>query len=135
MSTKVPKQDAKSASKKLLKHPPPRVFKYSNILTSFRLKSSTPFVSAVKHIDKKFLELDQPKNKNSKKEYITVYGMGKTVEKCLSVGLYFQDTRQHKIEVRTTTVKVLDELQQDDEVEFRKRSISGVEIDIYRKDV
>lgn len=113
----------------LHKHPPPRRFKHSDLDTLIHIQAKTPFVSALKRIDKTLSRL--PK-KQPKSQLITIQGMGKAMELVVSLAVHFQ-TRGNKIEVETNTVEVLDEFEQsDDESMLRKRHVSAVQVRIYK---
>lgn len=112
--------------------------------TSILIKSNTPYVSGLKRIKKTVDKFEQsllPQNRKyqgggfKSVKYISVKGMGKAIEKCLSLGLAFQDKFGYKIEVLTATVEVLDEFKQEgsdneEESEYRKRRTSSIEIRI-----
>ncbi|KAK6201520.1 Rpp20 subunit of nuclear RNase MRP and P-domain-containing protein [Scheffersomyces amazonensis] len=131
--------------------------------TTFLVKSSTPFVSAVKKIQRSLDKFDKSmissnsrsrgktkyQNGEYKKvNYIVVKGMGKTIEKALSLALYFDEELHYQVDIITSTVKVLDEFREqvpeeakqefDDGDEFndsvyRKRSVSSIEVRIWVK--
>lgn len=113
--------------------------------TTILIKSNTPYISALKRIKKTLQRFEQsllPQNKKyqgggfKSVKYISVKGLGKAIEKCLSLGLAFQDKIGYKIEVLTGTVEVLDEFKQDgsdseEESEYRKRRTNSIEIRVY----
>ena len=86
--------------------------------STFHVKSSTPFISAVKRINKqlaKFTKLQgtQRKFQNDqykRVKYITVKGMGKTIEKTLKLAMHFQQLG-YKVDIITGSVQVLDEFE------------------------
>lgn len=83
--------------------------------------------------------------------YVVVLGMGKAVDKVLSLGCYFEQQMGKKIDVLTKSIDVVDEIlandqeanednEEDDEepereidreTTLRKRTVSGVEIRIH----
>lgn len=117
--------------------------------TTVFIKTATPYVSALKRIDKileKF-EKSHPRKKfqggeYKKIKYVRVKGMGKAIEKVLSVGVHYQQ-REHKVDVYTETINVVDEVKQkkyetkddesDDESELRGRSVGCVEVKVWLK--
>ncbi|ONH68559.1 Ribonucleases P/MRP protein subunit POP7 [Cyberlindnera fabianii] len=102
---------------------------HSDLDTLIHIQAKTPFVSALKRIDKTLSRL--PK-KQPKSQLITIQGMGKAMELVVSLAVHFQ-TRGNKIEVETNTVEVLDEFEQsDDESMLRKRHVSAVQVRIYK---
>ncbi|KAM3162981.1 Ribonuclease P [Lachancea thermotolerans] len=131
-------------SKLVTKHPSLKLLSHKQIKTTFYLKTQTPYVSALKRINKLMSQLQRHGS-----EYVTVLGMGKASEKTLAVACYFQEEKGKKVEVLTQSVDVLDEIvksdpvtedidEQDDgtqdgdrEVELQKRTISGVEVRIF----
>ncbi|CAR23638.1 ribonuclease P/MRP protein subunit POP7 [Lachancea thermotolerans CBS 6340] len=131
-------------SKLVTKHPSLKLLSHKQIKTTFYLKTQTPYVSALKRINKLMSQLQRHGSK-----YVTVLGMGKASEKTLAVACYFQEEKGKKVEVLTQSIDVLDEIvksdpvtedidEQDDgtqdgdrEVELQKRTISGVEVRIY----
>ncbi|EGW30717.1 uncharacterized protein SPAPADRAFT_142779 [Spathaspora passalidarum NRRL Y-27907] len=106
-------------------------------ISTFLIKSQTPYVSAIKKISKQLSKFEHStgvKKYSQYKQvsYITVKGMGKSIEKTLSVGLYFQE--RYNVDIHTGTVEVLDEFQQDeDESVYKKRLVSSVELKIWLK--
>lgn len=122
-----------------VKLPTVKVLSHRRIKSTMYIKSSTPFMSAVKKIDKMLKICPQ---------YVTVLGMGKAVSKTLAVACYFQE-RMLRVQVRTTTVDVLDKITKssesgnvdsdadsdsdsDPETELKKRTITGIEVLIYK---
>ncbi|CAK7911282.1 ribonucleases P/MRP protein subunit Pop7p [[Candida] anglica] len=124
--------------------------------TIFLVKSSTPFVSALKRITKilnKFNKLSRTnkrfQNGDYKKvKYITIKGMGRAMEKTLSLGLKFQEELQYKTEILTKSIEVLDEYKmnkdengnsesesddEDKETLFQKRMVSCIEVRVWIK--
>lgn len=131
---------------KLVKHAPPRHYSYQQVQKVIHIKSSTPFVSALKRIEKHMRqESKNLKNKNRSSlnnSYITIKGMGKAISKVLSLGLHFKTENGNKIETFTKSIGVLDEFKKsnddssdsdDEETTLRKRNVSCVEIRIYVK--
>lgn len=71
-----------------------------------------------------------------------VLGMGKAIEKTLSLGCHFEQQLGKKVDVLTKSVELLDEVSVDDgdgdsikdvdrETVLKKRTISGIELRIY----
>ncbi|KAH3668826.1 hypothetical protein OGAPHI_002581 [Ogataea philodendri] len=127
---------------KLVKHAAPRKYSYNDSKTVIHVKSSTPFMSAVKRIDKTFGYYDSKytkkgkpiPNENKNVGYITVRGMGKTILKVMNLALYFEHEQNRKVEVFTKTLTVLDELKstnKDKDDVFQKRQVSCVELRIH----
>lgn len=144
---------------KIVKHTPPLMFKFSNKDKFFRVKTSSPFMSCVKQIQKKLskiednIKLSDKRNRGNntiKNKFVTVVGLQRVIGKVLLLANYFQQ-RGHKIDIRTITVNALDEFMmkehkeeenddritndveesdEDDSI-MRKRKISGLEIDIF----
>lgn len=111
----------------MIKHPAPRSAGHK---ADLYISSKSPFISTVKKIDKlhKLLERQH-------RQHVSVYATGKAVERALSVGLNFQQLG-HKVEILTSTLNVLDEHDdgdEDNEPEFKKRSISRIEVKIFRR--
>ncbi|ODV87070.1 hypothetical protein CANARDRAFT_26503 [[Candida] arabinofermentans NRRL YB-2248] len=150
---KLPKLE-RITGKKLIKHAPPRIYAYNDTKTVIHIKSSTPFISAVKRIEKslkffqeKYNKKGKPINGHKNVEYIAVHGMGKTVVKVVNLALHFQYEQRMKVDIFTKTIGVLDEfksetdgkLKSDDDEEdddddddvLRKRNVSSVEVRIY----
>ena len=114
----------------------------NQIKSTIFIKSSTPFVSGIKRITKFLDNLAKKKFKNAQVRYVTILGMGKAVEKTLSLGLYFEQEKFKRIEVYTKTVEVIDEMFADEEeseeindndreTTLKKRLVSGIEIRIF----
>ncbi|ANZ77388.1 BA75_04963T0 [Komagataella pastoris] len=111
----------------LIKHPPMRKYKVTEEKNTFFVKSSTLYVSAVKQISKKVEKLNATQTKN---KVFIVKGMGKSIPKVLSIGVYFQ-LKNYRVEVFTGSVKVLDEFEkEDDDSILSKRTVSSVEVRI-----
>lgn len=120
--------------------------------TTFLVKSSTPYISALKRIQKILAKFDKSVLPNRKYQnveykkvkYVTVKGMGKAIENTLSIALKFQDERNYKVDILTGSVEVLDEFQvasndddsdndyNDDKI-FKKRMVSYIEARIWLK--
>lgn len=129
------------STKRVTKHPSLKTLTHKQIHTTIFVKSTTPYVSALKRINK---FLDSVHKQGS--SYVAVLGMGKAVEKTLALGCHFQDQKNKKIEVYTKTIEVLDEVitegqadidmesdveDDDKETQLKKRAVSGVELRIY----
>lgn len=66
----------------------------------------------------------------TKNKVFIVKGMGKSIPKVLSIGVYFQ-LKNYRVEVFTGSVKVLDEFEkEDDDSILSKRTVSSVEVRI-----
>ncbi|ODV77752.1 uncharacterized protein CANTADRAFT_7249 [Suhomyces tanzawaensis NRRL Y-17324] len=114
----------------LIKHSPNTTLKTnSEQSTTFLVKLSTPFVSAVKRIDKMFTR--------TRSDTVVVKGMGKAMEKTLGIGGTFDDKLGYSVGYYTGSVEVLDEVvDEEDEAHesvYKKRMVSYVELRI-RKD-
>ncbi|SCU92014.1 LAMI_0E08350g1_1 [Lachancea mirantina] len=127
----------KSSGKLISKHPTMKVFSHKKIKTTMYLKASTPYISALKRIGKLLGSL-----RRHGAEYVSVLGMGKAVEKCLSVACHYEGERAYRVEVRTQSVSVFDEIadsddseidirDEDRETRLQPRNLSGVEVRIY----
>lgn len=92
--------------------------------TIFFVKSSTPFISAVKRVQKMNHRLE--KGLMIKVKGIRIKGMGKAIEKTLAIGNYFRE-REYKVEVFTGSEEVLDEFV-GEERRYEKRMVSLVEL-------
>ncbi|SCU87237.1 LAME_0D09296g1_1 [Lachancea meyersii CBS 8951] len=124
----------------LVKHPSVKVLSHKQIKTTIYLKSKTPYISALKRVTKFMTQLQR-----QGAEYVTVLGMGKAVEKTLSIACHFQEEKGKKVVVLTQSVALLDEIladenddenvedieDEDRETVLRKRTVSGVEVRIY----
>mmetsp|Transcript_6910 Transcript_6910/g.8774 ORF Transcript_6910/g.8774 Transcript_6910/m.8774 type:complete len:158 (-) Transcript_6910:14-487(-) len=120
--------------------------------TTFLVKSSTPYISALKRIQKILAKFDKSVLPNRKYQnveykkvkYVTVKGMGKAIENTLSIALKFQDELNYKVDILTGSIEVLDEFQvtsndddsdndyNDDKI-FKKRMVSYIEARIWLK--
>lgn len=119
--------------------------------TTFLVKSTTPYISALKRIQKILAKFDKSVLPNKKYQnmeykkvnYITVKGMGKAIENTLSIALKFQDELNYKVDILTGSVDVLDEFNvnagddsdndYNDDTIFKKRMVSYVESRIWLK--
>lgn len=120
--------------------------------TTYLVKSTTPFISGLKRIKKiidKFENENTSSNEHLKKyrkgdykniKFIKIKGMGKAIEKTISLGLHFNEN--YKICIYSGTCEVLDELIFDENSEsenalekqtFKRRNVSFVEIHIFLK--
>ncbi|KAG7665150.1 uncharacterized protein J8A68_001206 [[Candida] subhashii] len=118
--------------------------------STFLVKSRTPYVSALKTITKQLEKFEKTSNikkfqnlQYKRVKYITVKGMGKSIEKTLSILLNFQE--RYKVDILTGSVEVLDEFEMekkegedvDDDEEgekvYKKRMVSSVEGRIWLK--
>lgn len=95
------------------------------------ISKRTPFVSAVKRVEKQ-LEVLQKKGAN--REYVRVIALGKSMDLALSVGLEFQ-SQGRKVLVETGTEQATDEIDDSGGMEEPRmvgRSVSKVEVRVYR---
>ncbi|KAI5965559.1 uncharacterized protein KGF55_000921 [Candida pseudojiufengensis] len=99
--------------------------------STFLVKSSTPYVSALKKIDKILTKFNKSKNQHQnsnsssnkkfqnenykKLKYITVKGMGKTIEKTLKIAMNFKFELNYKVDIITGSIQVLDEFEKKSE--------------------
>lgn len=145
-------------SKKLIKHAPLRPYVHTELDTTVYVKSSTPFMSAVKRIEKmmsKFEEIPNKKgnlirrgNVSLKCKFITVRGMGKSIDKVVNLGLHFKFEEKCTVDIFTKSVGVLDEFvgketdkeekedvpgeeEGEDDSVLRKRNVGAIEVRIY----
>lgn len=109
--------------------------------TTFLVKLTTPFISSIKQIKKILKKFDKSKlnhkkynnGEYKKVQFITVKGMGKAIEKTVSIGMHFQELG-YRVDVFTRSVEVLDEFKgSDDESEYEKRMVSCFEGRIYKE--
>ncbi|KAG5418770.1 hypothetical protein I9W82_003488 [Candida metapsilosis] len=128
--------------------------------STFLVKSSTPFISAIKRINKQLAKFTKQQagggtgqrkfqNEQYKKvKYLTAKGMGKSIEKTLKLAMHFQ-SQGYKVDILTGSVQVLDEFEkkvvvhsdgdddyegvdrEDLETEYKKRMVSSVEARIW----
>lgn len=96
--------------------------------TIFFVKSSTPFISAVKRVQKMNHRLE--KGLMMKVKGVKIKGMGKAIEKTLAIGNYFKE-RDYKVEVFTGSEEVLDEFV-GEERRYEKRMVSFVEVTLMK---
>lgn len=122
--------------------------------TTFFVKSSTPFVSGLKRINKMLNKFNKTITRHTNKyqggeykkvKYITVKGMGKSIENTLGIANKLQNDLHYKVDILTGTVEVLDEFEpfeeQDhhkhknsiDDITFQKRKVSTIELRIWLK--
>ncbi|SGZ49929.1 CIC11C00000000796 [Sungouiella intermedia] len=118
--------------------------------TTFLVKAATPYMSAIKRIDRILAKFD-PTSIDHKKfqrgqykkiQYIRVKGMGRAIDKTTSIGLHYMKNA-YKVDIYTGTVEVVDEIStesyktkdddSDSESTFRKRNASCVEVKIWLK--
>lgn len=137
-------RDDKQLTKgKLIKRRPTlKQASHNDINTTIYIKSSTPFVSGIKRINK-FLDALEKRRLDPKLQRIVLLGMGKAVEKTLSLACYFEQEKGKRVQILTKSIDVIDEvaLENTDEVEIiderdietilKKRSVSGIEVRIY----
>lgn len=124
----------------------PRLQKETTVL----VKSSTPFVSAVKRIDRMLEKYDKGSGNSTKYHrgeykrlrYLTIKGMGAAMQKTVSLALHYETTKGHQIDIYTGTTTVLDSVavahieckdDSEDETELRPRPVSYVEVRIHLK--
>ncbi|KAK5778696.1 ribonuclease P/MRP protein subunit POP7 PWA37_000028 [Arxiozyma heterogenica] len=130
-------------TKLIRKRPTLKTLSHKKIKTTIYIKSTTPYISALKRIKKFLSELQKHGAK-----YVTLLGMGKAVEKTLALGSYFSQEKGQKVQVMTRTIKVIDELkdisetqesvneeeetdENDEETFLKRRTLSGVEVRIF----
>lgn len=128
-------------SKVVRKLPTVKTLSRKQIKTTVYVKTSTPYISALKRI-RKFLA-DLPKSGSS---YVVVLGMGKATEKTLSLGCHFEQQLGKRVDVLTKSVELLDEValeaedeedkedisqDRDRETVLKKRTISGIELRVF----
>ncbi|QPG76053.1 hypothetical protein FOA43_003439 [Brettanomyces nanus] len=124
--------------KRLVKHAPPRVYHQNEGSHVVYVKSSTPFVSAIKRIERCLDGFRPVPNRRGKYvaksgkhiKYIEVKGMGWAMSKVMNLGLHFKYEKQLKVEVYTKTIGVFDEFVGSDDETFQKRNVSSVELHI-----
>lgn len=122
----------------IVKHAPIKLVGQSS-QDCFYISTKMPFVSALKKITK--LLKSSPRQPNRK--YLKVLGMGKCVEKALSVGLRFQEDG-YRVEIFTGETTLFDEIkikgdmevddESDEEVVKQKRQVSTIEVRIHKRD-
>ncbi|KAG7811005.1 hypothetical protein KL921_002633 [Ogataea angusta] len=125
---------------KLIKHAPPLKYSYNDSRTVVHIKSSTPFMSAVKRVrknidyyDHKYTKKGKPiPNQNKSVSYVIVRGMGKAIGKVTNLALHFDHELGYKVDVFTKTIEVLDELQSvnDDNI-YQRRKVSCMELHVH----
>ncbi|SMN19576.1 similar to Saccharomyces cerevisiae YBR167C POP7 Subunit of both RNase MRP and nuclear RNase P [Maudiozyma saulgeensis] len=137
---KITKQEKNA--KITVKHPTLKQATHNDIKTTIYIKSSTPFVSGIKRINK-FLNDLHKRKKDPQFQCIVLLGMGKATEKTMALGSYFAEEKGKRLEIRTKSVDVIDEYiaegddnnsvvdDRDKETSLKKRSLSGIEIKIY----
>ncbi|KAF6009760.1 hypothetical protein HII13_000546 [Brettanomyces bruxellensis] len=130
--------------KELVKHAPPRTYHENETQKVVFVKSSTPFISAVKRIEKCLDGHRLKPNRRgrlaskygNREAYVIVKGMGKAIPKVLNIGLHFKYEKNATLDVYTKTIGVLDEFKSIPEASneddlLRKRNVSSIEIRIY----
>ncbi|ODQ65568.1 hypothetical protein NADFUDRAFT_50852 [Nadsonia fulvescens var. elongata DSM 6958] len=117
---------------KLIKHPPPQLGQRPK--DTIQIGSSTPFISGLKRVQKQLKVCTRP--------FLTVQGLGKSIEKVLALGVKLMEL-DHVVEVRTSTLRVVDEFTEiindecrndvdnDDTEIMRAREVSKVELRVY----
>jgi ribonuclease P/MRP protein subunit POP7 len=103
---------------------------------TFLVKSTTPYVYAIKKIDKIIGNFTSKKNLFKNVHYITVKGMGKAILKTANIGMKFQTDGTYRVDFLTGSVEVLDEILGDDdedESQYKKRMVSYLEVRIWIK--
>lgn len=151
-------QIPKYKTKKLIKHAPLRPYVHTELDTTVYVKSTTPFMSAVKRIEKMLYKFEEIPNKrgelvrrgnaSGKCKFITVRGMGKSIDKVVNLGLHFKYEEKCTVDIFTKSVGVLDEFVkneeemeptkeekekevEEDESVLRKRNVGAIEVRIY----
>mgnify|MGYP004706559727 CR=1 FL=1 len=134
--------------KRLIKHAPLRPYRHNELDTTVYIQSKTPFISAVKRIEKMLINFENIPNKRGNLirrgnidmncNYITVKGMGKAISKVINIGMKFKFDEKFNVDFFTKSVGVLDEFvkeeeeeEEDDDSDLQKRNVGGVEIRIY----
>ncbi|WPK23606.1 hypothetical protein PUMCH_000847 [Australozyma saopauloensis] len=95
------------------------------------IKSTTPFISALKHIDRSLEKLDpllrritnpaRPSyNEFKDYKYVLVKGMGKCIPKTISIALYYRTKRGYRVDISTGTDQVLDTVETGEVIETRE---------------
>ncbi|KAG5358805.1 Ribonucleases P/MRP protein subunit POP7 [Yarrowia sp. E02] len=129
----------------IVKHAPIKLVGKSS-QDCFYVSSKMPFVSALKKVTK----LLKPSRKQPKRQYIKMMGMGKCVDKTVSLGLRFQQ-EGYKVEIYTGQTTLFDEIKvseqseekmdvdgdesdSDEEVVKQQRVISTIEVRVYSRD-
>ncbi|KAG5358435.1 Ribonucleases P/MRP protein subunit POP7 [Yarrowia sp. B02] len=109
----------------------------------FYVSSKMPFVSALKKVTK----LLKPSRQQPNRQFVRMMGMGKCVDKTLSLGLRFQQegyrvgiytgetTLFDEIKVHSEEKMDLDESDSDEEIVKQQRVISTIEVRVYRREV
>ncbi|VEU24332.1 DEKNAAC105649 [Brettanomyces naardenensis] len=141
---------ARLENKCLVKHAPPRAYSQNEGSHVVYIKSSTPYISALKRIERSLDGFRPLPNRNgspvaksgSNIKYIVVKGMGKAIPKVVNLGIHFKYDKQLHVELYTKTIGVLDEFvpkdnenddddeeEEDDDV-LRKRNVGSVELHI-----
>ncbi len=129
--------------KQLVKHAPPRTYHENETQKMVFVRSSTPFVSAIKRIEKCLEGYRLKPNRRgrlaskhgTREAFVIVKGMGKAIPKVLNIGLHFKYEKNARLDVYTKTIGVIDEFKADakdsnDDDELRKRNVSSIEIRI-----
>uniref|UniRef100_A0A060TC18 ARAD1B19338p n=1 Tax=Blastobotrys adeninivorans TaxID=409370 RepID=A0A060TC18_BLAAD len=114
---------------KVIKHPPVRLaWQVNQRAFDIQVKATSPFMGVVNRTKKRLERIS--KDKIRARPCVKVMGLGKAMNKALSVGSYFAEKR-HRIEIFTGTEVVFDEVVKDGTSTRRKREVSKVEIKIY----
>ncbi|OBA19374.1 hypothetical protein METBIDRAFT_33545 [Metschnikowia bicuspidata var. bicuspidata NRRL YB-4993] len=131
--------------------PNTRILLKTEIQTTIFVKSSTPYVSALKRVDRLLEKFDRlPTNykqfqqgEYKKVRSLSVKAMGSAMEKAVSIGLHFKENMGYQVDFFTGTVEVVDELKtteipntrddSEDETELRGRNVSCVQVTIWLK--
>lgn len=134
----------------IVKHAPIKLVGKSS-QDCFYVSSKMAFVSALKKVTK----LLKPSRKQPKRPYIRMMGMGKCVDKTISLGLRFQK-EGYKVEIFTGQTTLFDEIKvaqdkasseekmevdgdeesdsDDEEIVKQQRVISTIEVRVYQRD-
>lgn len=110
--------------------PPKPLLNKTQQETLVLIKSSTPFQSALKRIDRILERFDKQtgpvlhhskyQNGEYKKvKYVVIKGMGKCVQKTISIALNYQ-TKNYTVDIYTGTVEVVDTIGNGEVVETRE---------------
>ncbi|CAN3373923.1 hypothetical protein DIURU_005573 [Diutina rugosa] len=100
--------------------------------STFLVKSTTPYVSAVKQINRKLKRIHRKRTTNYQSvKFFTVKGMGKAMATVASLS---QEFGTKKVEVFTGTEEVVDTVKADTEGaddEYKLRKVSYIELRVW----
>lgn len=120
--------------------------------TTFLVKAKTPYISALKRIDKLLNKFDRSSVDHKKYQrgeyknikYLRIKGMGAAIPKTTLLALHYKEKKLYRVDLFTGTVEVVDEIKRasefetkdgdsDEELTFRTREASCVEVRIWLK--